>query len=153
MPSWFLGKASKGRQFARESVDEPPTGPVSKDLRRRVGRALEWYIIGLVAKNVPPAERLFLLYEVSEKAPEHHPRIRRAMERHGRAQLWMGEFALVGVTRAELEHVIGAPEWMDVHVSSGATLGENEGRCVIVRDLEQEPEVLVFDSRGSRRRE
>ncbi len=149
---WFTGNKAKGRQFARESRVEAPTGPVSKDLRRRVGRALEWYITGQIAKKVPPAERLFLLYEVSEDVEEHHPRIQRAYVRHGRGQLWMGSFALVMVEREELARIIGSPEWVEKLIANGARLADNEGRCVVVRDLEQEPEILIFDVRGEYRR-
>ena len=148
----LFSRGAKGRQFARESVTEAPTGPVSKDLRRRMGRALEWYIVGLIAKKVPPADRLYLLYEVSKARAKHHPRIERARAEHGRGMLWLGDFALVTVTRAELAAVVGTPAWMEAHIDGGVPLAENEGRCIVVRDVEEDPEVLIFDARGVRRR-
>jgi hypothetical protein len=149
---WFQGK-TRGRQFARESQDEAPSGPVSKDLRRRVGRALEWHLTGQIAKKVPPSERLYLVYEVARPKGKSHPRVQRALDRHGRAQQWFGAFALVPVTHDELAYVVGSPEWVAKSVAKDAALADNEGRCVIVRDVEQEPEVLVFDARGAKRRE
>jgi hypothetical protein len=122
--------------------------PVSKELRRRVARTLEWFIVGQMAKGIPPADRLFLLYEVAPGVTKHDARIRRARKNHGRGGFCIGEFTLVTIDRASLAKVVGWDEWMEARVDGGSPLAPNEARCIVILDGPEEPEIVIFNARS-----
>ena len=121
---------------------------VSKELRRRVARTLEWFIVGHMANKVPPEERLFLLYEVTPGETKHHPLVQRARKFHGRGGFCIGDFTLVGVKRAQLARVIGLTEWMEQRIDRPSPLAPNEARCVVIQDRDHEPEIIIFGARA-----
>ena len=128
-------------------------GEVSKDLRRLVGRTLEWFIVGQMARKVPPEERFFLLYEVlpGKKTP-HAPRVQLARKHHGRGGFCIGNFTLVTITHAELARVVGSAAWVTERLERGSRLAPNEARCVVLRDdAAEEPQVLIFSARSGSR--
>ena len=125
---------------------------VSKELRRHVGRTLEWFIVGQMAKKLPPEERFFLLYEVSPGKKTHDPRIERARKHHGRGGFCIGDYTLVTVDRPKLSRVLGSPEWFAERLDRASKLALNEARCVVLRDdVSTEPLILIFNARAVHR--
>jgi hypothetical protein len=124
---------------------------VSKELRRRVARTLEWFIVGQMGKNIAPEDRLFLLYEVSPERTKHDPRVQRAQRHHGRGGFCIGDFTLVTINHAHLARVVGSSEWMKTRVDHGSKLAWNEARCVVLQDTDDEPEIVIFSARSIHR--
>ena len=124
---------------------------VTKDFRRRAARALEWFVVAYMADKVSPLERLLLLYEVTPHRRRHDERVERARQLRSRGGFGVDDFALATVNREQLATVIGSPKWMDEQIDRCASLAPNQARCIILRDTDTEPEVVILRARTARR--
>jgi hypothetical protein len=123
---------------------------VTKTILRRVGRTLEWFIVGQMARQMPPEDRLFLFYEVVSGQRDHDPRIERARANHGRGGYCIGDYTLVTVTREELQVVLDSPEWFARRIERCSPLASNEARCIVLEDGPAEPKIHIFNGRSAR---
>jgi hypothetical protein len=122
---------------------------------RRVARTTEYFIVGQIARKIPPAERFFLVFEIDsskkQKKERHDPRVERAIKRHERGGYCIDACILATVTRAQLAVILGAPDWMDVNLSDRTRLESNQARCVLLSDDPRPPKVIVLTARAVNR--
>ncbi len=122
---------------------------VSRNTLRRVARTTEWFIVSQIAKEIPPSERFFLLYEM--RGPRSaHPLIKKARRDHpvGRC---VDDYVLVTVTRGQLEALLELPDWIANHLGDGSELLANEARCITLSEDLPKPEVVKVAARSVNR--
>jgi hypothetical protein len=122
---------------------------VSRDTIRRVARTTEWFIVSQIAKEIPPRERFFLLYEMRGKK-SGHPIIARARRDHAVGRC-VDDYILVTVTRGQLEALLDLPEWFASHIDRGEELLPNEARCVAISEDSPKPSVIKVAARAVNR--
>jgi hypothetical protein len=122
---------------------------VSRDTIRRVARTTEWFIVSQIAKEIPPSERFFLLYEM--RGPRStHPLILKARRDYAVGRC-VDDYILVTVTRGQLEALLGMPEWFADHVDRGGELLANEARCIALSEDSPKPAVIKVAARAVNR--
>jgi hypothetical protein len=114
-----------------------------------LARTTEWFIVGQIAKEIPPSERLFLLYEV--RGPRSsHPLIKKARRDHAVGRC-IDDYVLVTITRGQLEVLLESPEWIARHLGDGAELLANQARCITLSEDSPAPSVVKLEARAVNR--
>jgi hypothetical protein len=122
---------------------------VSRDTVRRVARTTEWFIVSQIAKEIPPGERFFLLYEMrGKKSP--HPLIAKARRDYAVGRC-VDDYILVTVTRGQLDALLDMPEWVATHIDGGEALLANEARCITLSEDSPKPSVIKVAARAVNR--
>lgn len=123
---------------------------VSRQTVRRLARTTEWFIVSQIAKEVPPSDRFFLLYEMAGKRSPH-PLIQKARRDYPQGRC-IDEYILVTVSRAQIEGLIDSPAWMAEQIdAAGAALQANEARCIVLSESEPAPTILKLSAHAVNR--
>jgi hypothetical protein len=122
---------------------------VSRNTIRRVARTTEWFIVSQIAKEIPPNERFFLLYEM--RGPRSsHPLIKKARRDYAVGRC-VDDYILVTVTRGQLEALLDMPEWFAQHIDGGEELLGHEARCITLSEDSPKPAVVKVAARAVNR--
>ncbi|HEY2511422.1 MAG TPA: hypothetical protein VGI39_11225 [Polyangiaceae bacterium] len=119
---------------------------------RRAARTTEYFIVGQIARKIPPSDRFFLLFELDPlKNKKHDPRVERARKKHERGGYCIDTCILAIVTRAQVQSVVASPEWSEAHLGQDERLSSNQARCVVLADDDRAPQIVVLTARAVNR--
>jgi hypothetical protein len=125
---------------------------ISRATIRRVARTTEYFIVGQIARKVPPSDRLFLVFELDPKKKRNHdPRVERARKKHERGGYCIDTCVLATVTREQVRTVLADAPWVRDNLGEEDRLASNQARCVLLSDDERPPRVVILTARAVNR--